>query len=74
MLRCFLSERLLAVAAWLCVIGVVDLRAALLGFDGDAMGVAASIWLRIGWVSIGVTWRFLAMAQSSRSVTKWALL
>jgi hypothetical protein len=38
------------------------------------MGVAASIWLRIGWVSIGVTWRFLAMAQSSRSVTKWALL
>jgi hypothetical protein len=44
MLRCILSERLLAVAAWLCVIGGVDLRAALPGFDGaDAMGFAASI-------------------------------
>jgi len=58
-----LSERLLAVSAWL--IGGVDLRAALLGFDGaGTMGVAASIWLRIGCVSIGVTSRFLAIAQS----------
>jgi hypothetical protein len=69
MLRCFLSECLLAVLAWLCVIGGVDLRAALLGFDGaGAMGVAASIWLRTGCVSIGVTSRFLAIAQSSGSV------
>jgi len=61
-----LSERLLAVSAWL--IGGVDPRAALLGFDGaGAMGVAASIWLRIGCVSIGVTSRFLAIPQSSGS-------
>jgi hypothetical protein len=63
MLRCFLRERLLAVSAWLCVIGGVDLRAALLGFDdAGAMGVAASIWLRIGCVSIGATSRFLAIS------------
>jgi hypothetical protein len=49
MLRCFMSEHLLAVATWPCVIGGVDLRAVLLGFDGaSAIGVAASIWLRIG--------------------------
>jgi hypothetical protein len=68
MLRCVLSERLLAVAAWLCVIGGVDLRAALLSFDGaGAMGVAVSIWLRFGCVSIGVILRFLVIAQSSAS-------
>jgi hypothetical protein len=68
MLRCFLSDRPLAVAAWLCVIGGVDRRAALLRFDGaGAMGVAASIWLRTGCVSIGVASRFLAIIQSSGS-------
>jgi hypothetical protein len=40
----------------------------LLGFDGaGVMGVAASISLRIGCVSIGVTSRFLAIAASSGS-------
>jgi hypothetical protein len=64
-----LSERLLAVSAWLGVIGGVDLRADLLGFDGaGAMGLAVSIWPRMGCVSIGVTSRFLAIAQSSGSV------
>jgi hypothetical protein len=71
MLRCFSSERLLAAAAWLCVIGGVDLRTAFVGFDGaGAMGAAASIWLRIGCVSIGATLLFLAIAQSFGSVVK----
>jgi hypothetical protein len=44
MLRCFLSDRFLAVSAWLCVIAGLARRVALFGFDIIvAMGVAASI-------------------------------
>jgi hypothetical protein len=71
MLRCFLNERFLAVSAWFRVIGGFDSDGTTHCFDGvAAMGVASSIWLRLGCISIGEALRFLAMLNPFEPTAK----
>jgi hypothetical protein len=73
MLRCFLNERFLAVSAWFRVIGGFDSDGTTHCFDGvAAMGVASSIWLRLGCISIGEALRFLAMLNPFEPTAKLA--
>jgi len=67
MLRCFVRERFLAASAWLCDSTGVDFTGTRLRFDdASAIGVAASVGWRPGWISIGIDLRLLTIARFSQ--------